>query len=107
MARKKMEDSLQPKKPKIKEEDANKLKKFLEFDNACLKFDAYWDDRNSLNGDIRELIVYYYLCDDTIQINEKFKENCGRDKATTLIKRQKLPKVMKINYEFCHSTNKY
>lgn len=67
----------------------NKLEKFLKFDNSCLKFDAYWDDRDSLSGDIHNLIVLYYLSDDTIQINEISKNR----KPTVLYKRMELPKV--------------
>lgn len=76
-------------KPKKLQSDAKKLEKFLKFDNCCLRFDAYWDDRGSLSGDIHNLIVYYYLADDTIQITEISKQ--GR--PTILYKRLKLPKV--------------
>lgn len=67
----------------------NKLGKFLKYDNLCLKFDAYWDDRDSPSGDIHNLIVLYYLSDDTIQINEVPR----RAKPSVLYKRLKLPKV--------------
>lgn len=93
MMRKQMDDSLKPKKSKAKNDAANKLEKFLNFDKLVLKFDAYWDDRSSSCGDIRELIVYYYLADDTIQINEKVKLNSGRSASGTFLKRQHLPKV--------------
>lgn len=84
-----MKDAWQSEKPNRLEKIENKLEKFLKFDNCCLKFDAYWDDRFSLSGDIHNLIVLYYLSDDTIQINEVFK----RGKPTVLYKRLKLPKV--------------
>lgn len=70
-------------------EDRNKLGKFLKFGTSCLKFTAYWDDRQSVGGDIRDLILYFYLCDDTIQINEIN----DRGKSSIMYKRQKLPKV--------------
>lgn len=79
-------------KPKKPQADEKKLEKFLQYDKCCLKFDAYWDDRNSLCGDIHKLIVYYYLADDTIQINE-IKKN---EKPKILYKRLKLPKVMRF-----------
>lgn len=84
--------SKQSEKPKKTQSDDNKLEKFLKFDNCCLRFDAYWDDRDSPSGDIHNLIVYYYLADDTIQITEISK----RDRPTILYKRLKLPKVIEI-----------
>lgn len=75
-------------KPKLLKEE-NKLEKFLKFDNCCLKFDAFWDDRFSQSGYIHYLTVYYYLSDDTIQINEVLKN----EKPVTLYRRLKLPKV--------------
>lgn len=75
-------------KPRVPKEE-NRLEKFLKFDNCCLKFDAYWDDRDSQSGDIHYLVVYYYLSDDTIQINEVPKNG----KPVTLYRRLKLPKV--------------
>lgn len=86
-----MEESLQPKK-KMPAEIDNKLEKFLKYDKKCLKFDAYWDDRESMYGDIRDFVVLYYLTDDSIQIDEKVDENSGRS-GGILLKRQKLPKV--------------
>lgn len=88
-----MQEARQLEKPTKPEKVDSKLEKFLKFDNCCLKFDAYWDDRNSLSGDIHDLIVLYYLSDDTIQINEVPK----RGKPTVLYKRLKLPKVIPIN----------
>ncbi|XP_031628487.1 EF-hand domain-containing family member C2 [Contarinia nasturtii] len=88
LTREEMQESRPVAGPSKVEKKENKLEKFLRFDNLCLKFDAYWDDRDSPLGDIHDLIVYYYLSDDTIQINEIFKQ--GR--PTTLYKRLKLPK---------------
>lgn len=81
--------SSKPKPPK----EENRLEKFLKFDNCCLKFDAYWDDRDSQSGDIHYLVVYYYLSDDTIQITEVRKN----EKPVTLYRRLKLPKVSRSN----------
>lgn len=76
-------------KPRLPKEE-NKLEKFLKFDNCSLKFDAYWDDRESQSGDIHYLNLYYYLSDDTIQITEMIKN----EKPVTLYRRLKLPKVI-------------
>lgn len=89
MVRQRQKDETQPTKPKMKHDEKNKLEKFLKFGTSCLKFMAYWDDRNSPGGDVHDLILYYYLCDDTIQINEIDDDG----KSTKLFKRQKLPKV--------------
>lgn len=87
-----MQEARQSEPPTRTEHLENKLEKFLKFDKRCLKFDAYWDDRDSPSGDIHDLVVLYYLSDDTIQINEVFKH--GR--PTVLYKRLKLPKVRMI-----------
>lgn len=74
---------------------------FLEYDRMVLKFQGYWDDRSEF-GDVRKLEICYYLSDDTIDIKEQFPRNSGREGPTTFLKRQKLPRVSKIN---CSPTN--
>lgn len=69
--------------------EVNKLEKFLKFEKCRLKFDAYWDNRTASAGDIHDLAVYYYLYDDTVQINEIPKN--GRPFA--FYSRAKLTKV--------------
>ena len=39
-----------------------------------------------------ELVIHYYLCDDTVEVVEKFPANSGCDKQGSLLKRQQLPK---------------
>lgn len=77
-----MDEASQPKRPAIPKEVHNKLEKFLLFDSKVLKFDAIWDDRKSKFGWVRELILYYYLVDDTIQISsvEAPKKFLGRQR---------------------------
>lgn len=89
VVRQRKKEEAQPTKPKMCHEDMNKLEKFLKFGTSCLKFTAYWDDRQSPSGDIHDLILYFYLCDDTIQVN---KIN-DQGKSSILVRRQKLPKV--------------
>lgn len=93
MMRKQMEQALVPKKPKAPREIVDKLGQFLKFDKQCLKFDAYWDDRSSTFGHIRDLVVFYYLADDTMKIYEKFQANRDYDLPTTFLRRQRVPKV--------------
>nr|XP_033805120.1 EF-hand domain-containing family member C2 [Geotrypetes seraphini] len=68
------------------------LGQFLRHDGHVLRFYGVWDDRESLFGDLRELILHYYLADDTIEVLEAIRSNSGRDSAPVLIHRMKLPK---------------
>lgn len=85
MLRKRMDEAAQPKRPSAPKEVHKKMEKFLQFDTKVLKFDALWDDRGTLYGDLHELIVYYYLADDTIQIN-------AVNAPKKFLRRQRLPK---------------
>lgn len=71
----------------------NKLERYLKFDRCRLKFDAYWDDRGESAGDIHDLVIFYYLYDDTIQINEIPQFG----KPFPLYNRAKLTKVFRQN----------
>ena len=48
-------------------------------------------------GDFRELILHYFLADDTIEILEKVPPNSGRDSVPIFLRRAKLPKVLYMN----------
>ncbi|TPX63615.1 hypothetical protein SpCBS45565_g06487 [Spizellomyces sp. 'palustris'] len=71
------------------------LKKFLENDRRVLRFYCVWDDTNSVFGDLRQMVVHYYLSDDTIEIREHIPANAGRDSNTLFLRRSKLPKRMR------------
>lgn len=79
---------MQPRKSRMPCEDSDKLERYLKYDNDRLKFDAYWDDRCSVSGEFHDLVVYYYLSDDTFQICE-----VSPNRSTLLYRRLKLPKV--------------
>ncbi|KAI9209542.1 uncharacterized protein BJ171DRAFT_453694 [Polychytrium aggregatum] len=68
------------------------LKKFLENDRRVLRFYCVWDDTNSVFGDVRHMIVHYYLSDDTIEIIESIPANSGRESNTQFLGRCRLPK---------------
>ncbi|XP_006902140.1 PREDICTED: EF-hand domain-containing family member C2-like [Elephantulus edwardii] len=87
--RKEMADRLQPLRPY---EYDNTLKQFLEHDRQVLRFFCMWDDTISLFGDRRELILHYFLSDDTIEIKELMPPNSGRDAMSLFLQRKKLPK---------------
>ncbi|KAJ3010797.1 EF-hand domain-containing member C2 [Thoreauomyces humboldtii] len=72
------------------------LKKFLENDRRVLRFYCAWDDTQSVFGDLRHMIVHYYLSDDTIEIREHIPANAGRDANTLFLRRSKLPKRMPV-----------
>lgn len=69
------------------------LKQFLEHDGHVLRFYCVWDDPESLFHDPRELVLHYYLSDDTIDIKEVIPVNSGRDVVPLFLRRDKLPKV--------------
>ncbi|KAK7796682.1 hypothetical protein U0070_024104 [Myodes glareolus] len=68
------------------------LKRFLQFDGKVLRFFCLWDDSHSLFGDRRELVLHYFLSDDTIEIRELLSLNSGRDAMSSFLRRGKLPK---------------
>ena len=43
-------------------------------------------------GDKRELVLHYFLADDTIEILEKIPPNAGRDAISMFLRRARLPK---------------
>ncbi|XP_076099003.1 EF-hand domain-containing family member C2-like isoform X1 [Mytilus galloprovincialis] len=87
--RKSMDESMQALRPYEKHDT---LKQFLDHDRQVLRFFCYWDDTDSMFGDPREMILHYFLADDTIEIREVISPNSGRDAAPMFLKRGKLPK---------------
>ncbi|XP_064220635.1 EF-hand domain-containing family member C2 [Aotus nancymaae] len=67
-------------------------KRFLQYHGKILRFFCLWVDSGSMLGDRRELILHYYLCDDTIEIKELLPDNSGRDSVKMFLRRSKLPK---------------
>ncbi|XP_064652605.1 EF-hand domain-containing protein 1-like [Lineus longissimus] len=70
----------------------DKLRQFLELDRKVLRFYALWDDRDSMFGEIRPIVIHYYLVDDTLEVREVHTPNDGRDPFPILITRHKVPK---------------
>jgi hypothetical protein len=83
------------KKPK---RSIDKLGQFLDFDRKVLRFNGYWDDRESLHGMLHDLQIHYYLADDTVEIKENIQPNSGCDLGFMFLHRCKLPKVKVQNY---------
>lgn len=80
-----------PKKPSV---IVDTFGQFLKNDRKVLRFNAYWDDRESMFGDLRDLVLYYFLADDTIEVKEVFPTNSGRDAPPKFLARCKIPKVL-------------
>ncbi|XP_076603763.1 EF-hand domain-containing family member C2 [Chaetodon auriga] len=87
--REQIEKSMKPLRPY---ERHDTLKQFLDHDRKVLCFYCFWDDTESMFGDLRELILHYFLADDTIEIHEVISPNSGRDTISKFLRRSKLPK---------------
>ncbi|KAI8619710.1 hypothetical protein BC830DRAFT_1060073 [Chytriomyces sp. MP71] len=66
-------------------EPKSSLKKFLENDRRVLRFYCVWDDTDSVFGDVRHMVVQYYLSDDTVEIHERIPANSGRERNTLFL----------------------
>ncbi|KDR20690.1 hypothetical protein L798_04839, partial [Zootermopsis nevadensis] len=73
----------------------DRMRQFLEYDGKVLRFFAVWDDRDSEYGELRPYIIHYYLADDTVEIQEVYKKNEGRDPFPLLLRKMKLPREWK------------
>ncbi|KAM6979323.1 EF-hand domain-containing family member C2 [Tautogolabrus adspersus] len=88
--RKQIEKSMKPLRPY---ERRDTLKQFLDHDRKVLRFFCFWDDTENMFGDPRELVLHYYLADDTIEIREVISEIPGRGTVPKFLHRSKLPKL--------------
>lgn len=66
---------------------------FLKYDKQVLRFYGYWDDTDSLYGIIHDLVIHYYLADNTMGIKENVPPNSGRDSGGMFLARMNVPKV--------------
>ncbi|XP_048191386.1 EF-hand domain-containing family member C2 [Perognathus longimembris pacificus] len=87
--RKEILEAVEPLRPYLA---VDNLRQFLEYDGKVLRFFCLWDDSVSLFGDRRDLVLHYFLADDTIEIKELFPHNSGRDASSLFLRRSKLPK---------------
>ena len=79
-------------KPGRPYEKIDSFGQFLEHDRV-LCFDAYWDDTDTEFGDVHNMILHYYLADDTIEVREVFRPNDGRDANSVFLHRGKLHRM--------------
>eukprot|EP00745_Piridium_sociabile_P001304 TRINITY_DN107989_c0_g1_i1.p1 TRINITY_DN107989_c0_g1~~TRINITY_DN107989_c0_g1_i1.p1 ORF type:complete len:748 (+),score=228.62 TRINITY_DN107989_c0_g1_i1:111-2354(+) len=87
--RKAIDESMQPLRPY---EKYDTLKQFLDHDRHVLRFFCYWDDSDNMFGDQRQMVLHYFLADDTLEIREVIPPNSGRDSFPVFLKRGQLPK---------------
>ncbi|KAM6290237.1 EF-hand domain-containing family member C2 [Porphyrio hochstetteri] len=87
--RQKVLDSMNPLRPY---ERLDTSKQFFEHDGQVLRFFCVWNDPESVFHEPRELVLRYYLSDDTIDIKEIIPVNSGRDAIPLFLRRDKLPK---------------
>jgi hypothetical protein len=59
--------------------------------NERLTFFALFDDRERMSGDLHDVVIRYYLENDTVEICSMKKENAGRDPGNKLLNRQRVP----------------
>ncbi|XP_058514978.1 EF-hand domain-containing family member C2 [Ochotona princeps] len=87
--RKETVECMQPLRPY---EPYDTLRQFLLNDKRVLHFFCLWDDTESMFGDRKELVLHYFLTDDTIEIREVSPRNPNRDCSNLFLRRNKLPK---------------
>jgi hypothetical protein len=68
------------------------LGQFLKHDRQVLRFFCVWDDSSALYGDQHEMVMHYYLADDTVEIKERYPRNSGHFEQPVFLRRQRLPR---------------
>lgn len=82
------------------------LPQWIKHDTDVLKFNAYFNEHvvetSNENYRSRKVMIYYYLSDDTIHINEEKTENSGIVQGYFLKRHRLLQPVDKDNSQFKH-----
>ncbi|XP_068629097.1 EF-hand domain-containing protein 1-like [Battus philenor] len=84
---------IQPPRRTVAHDDP--LRRFLEYDGKVLAFNVVWDNRDSVNGELVEYKLIYFLQDDCISVKELHDPRGGKDPFPLLLKKMKLPKKWK------------
>lgn len=63
--------------------------------NERLSFFALHDDRERMSGDLHDVVIRYYIENDTIEICSVKRENAGRDPGNKLLLRQRVPTTLR------------
>uniref|UniRef100_A0A8C4QVF2 EF-hand domain (C-terminal) containing 1 n=1 Tax=Eptatretus burgeri TaxID=7764 RepID=A0A8C4QVF2_EPTBU len=72
-----------------------KFQQFLAFDRKVLRFYCLWEEPNKEAGPPRPCVVHYFLADNTVEVRAKPQVNEGRVPFYVLLRRQRLPKILK------------
>uniref|UniRef100_UPI00358FF7B4 EF-hand domain-containing protein 1 isoform X2 n=1 Tax=Myxine glutinosa TaxID=7769 RepID=UPI00358FF7B4 len=72
-----------------------KFQQFLAFDRKVLRFYCLWEEPHKKAGPPRPCVVHYFLADNTLEVRAEPQVNEGRDPFYVLIRRQRLPKILK------------
>ncbi|UYV80549.1 EFHC1 [Cordylochernes scorpioides] len=64
---------------------------FQLYDQQVLRFWGVWDDREAQYGELRPVILLYYLADDTLEVLDVRQPNDGRDPFPKILRRQRMP----------------
>ncbi|UYV80584.1 EFHC1 [Cordylochernes scorpioides] len=64
---------------------------FQLYDRQVLRFWGVWDDREAQYGELRPVILLYYLADDTLEVLDVRQPNDGRDPFPKILRRQRVP----------------
>ncbi|ORX56052.1 hypothetical protein BCR36DRAFT_346610 [Piromyces finnis] len=76
------------------EQQLNKVPSYIAYDKMVLRFFGYYKEstyQSSEQYHLRKVVIYYYLEDNTMRVNEPQVENSGIPQGV-LISRQKIPK---------------
>lgn len=80
--------------------DKTQLRRFLDFDQKVLRFQAFWDDRESLFGEQRRFTLLYFLVNGSIELRQILPLNSGRDPTSRFLTKTQLPHPFeKRNYD--------
>lgn len=79
--------------------------RFQQFNRKVLRFFCQWDDRENLHGENRTFTLHYFMEDQTMEIFETRGANSGRDGFSRLLKRQRLPKQVRIYWRCLFDKN--
>ncbi|OQV16057.1 EF-hand domain-containing protein 1 [Hypsibius exemplaris] len=72
--------------------EEDQLSRFIRTDGQKLCFEVVMDDSVQKAGDIRRMVLRYYIYDATLELVQIPTKNSGYDPASAVIRRQKIPK---------------
>ncbi len=83
------ETEANPRRSRVNPKREDKLRNFLQYDGKVLRFYCEWDEK--------EIILHFYLADDTVELKEVRDYNNGHAPFPLLLSRQKIPASLDQN----------